>query len=90
MYFKNAVLLIGSLTSGVLGAVLNVDTECGAPEPSEELLSAAREFAVAEAQTANSFAASTALATVNVPVYVHVVASSESDPGYISVSSLNA
>ena len=85
MYFKNALLLAGSMTSAVMAAVLNVDTECGAPEPSEELKSVAREMAVMEAEALNSFSAES-LAMIEVPVYAHVVASSRSDDGYLSVS----
>jgi hypothetical protein len=85
MYLKNALLLAGSMTSAVMAAVLNVDTECGAPDPSEELMSVAREMAAMEAEALNSFSTES-LATIEVPVYAHVVASSRTDAGYISVS----
>ncbi|KAG5924852.1 hypothetical protein E4U42_004537 [Claviceps africana] len=70
---RKAILLFASvLVSMVLGAAVNNKGECGAPEPTEEHISVAKEMALNESRT--SFSDDFALLTdVNVPVYVHIV-----------------
>ncbi|KAG5952636.1 hypothetical protein E4U53_000329 [Claviceps sorghi] len=68
---KTTLLLASVLVSMVLGAAVNDKSECGAPEPTEEHISVAKEMALNESRI--SFHNFALLADVDVPVYVHVV-----------------
>lgn len=84
MALGKALFVVGSMAAMAMGRVVNTKGECGAPEPTEEHISIAKQLSLNESMVAfNSFATQ---ANVNVPVYVHVIAKSgKASGGYASV-----
>lgn len=83
MAFKTLVVA-ATMAATAFGAAFNGPEECVAIEPSPELLEAAAEMAAAEAVARKKPTAKPS--EVNVPVYIHVIASSEAKKdGYLSV-----
>lgn len=77
------------MAAAVYGVALHGPEECASIEPSPELLAAAAEMAAKEAAAFKKPNAKPQ-ADVNVPVYIHVIASSQSkQDGYLSVSFLH-
>lgn len=78
-------LVAATMAVAAFGAALSGHDECANIAPSEELLAAAAQMAAHEAEAAKSPNKKPA-AEVNVPVYIHVIASSQSkSDGYLSV-----
>ncbi|KAJ6779967.1 hypothetical protein PWT90_03345 [Aphanocladium album] len=83
MVFKQT-LIAATMAVAAFGAALQGPDECGTIAPSPELLAAAAEMAAHEKQAAKNPNAKPA-ADVTVPVYLHVIAASQSkDDGYLS------
>lgn len=88
MALKHSLLVVATMVAAAFGAALQRAEDCEAIEPSAELRAAAAEMAIKEEATAGK--PSGKLAEVNVPVYIHVVASSQSKAdGYLSVRRQN-
>ncbi len=86
MAFKKSLVVIATMATAAFGAALQGPDECGNIEPSAELLAAAAQMAENEADAAKKTSTAKIAADISVPVYIHVIASSQSKAdGYLSV-----